>query len=285
MHNVDFRAWIDAANGPTERSLRQAIHTVVVAITRNRELHDSSYLKGGILLALRYASTRHTTDLDFSNVEPYSEGLGLSIVDALTSTLPAVVEELGHDLDCRLQSYDVQPSPRHTYVNLEMKIGYAAKGTNGHRRLERGQATDTLSIDYNFLESVPERELIEIDADGTLCVYAMTTLVAEKYRAMLQQARRNRMRRQDVYDLNYLIENYGPFTDEERARMLASLISKCEERDFAPTQDSMASDEVYRRAQAEYANLAAEVEGTLPDFDASFGRVREFYENLPWSTS
>ena len=282
MHNVDFRAWVGAANGPTERALRQAIHTVVVAIAQNRELHDSSYLKGGILLALRYASTRHTTDLDFSNTEPYSEERGRFIVGALASALPAVVEELGYDLDCRLQSHDVQPSSSHTYVNLEMKIGYAPKGTSGHRRLERGQAANTLSIDYNFLESVPEKELIEIDADGTLCVYAMTTLIAEKFRAMLQQARRNRMRRQDVYDLNYLIENYGPFADGERKRILASLISKCEERGFAPTRDSMASDEVYRRAQAEYANLAAEIEGPLPHFEISFGRVRGFYENLPW---
>jgi predicted nucleotidyltransferase component of viral defense system len=283
MYSADFRAWVQAANGPRERALRQAIHTTVAAIAGNRHLHDSSYLKGGILLALRYASTRHTTDLDFSNSEPYSDERGRVIVDALTSTLPMIVEELGYDLDCRLQSYRAEPSPRHTYVNLEMRIGYAAKGTSAHRRLERGQAADTLSIDYNFLESVPEKELIEISEDGTLRVYGLTTLIAEKFRAMLQQALRNRMRRQDVYDLNYLIERFGPLTDSDKQRTLEVLIAKCEERDFTPTRGSMSSDEIYRRAKAEYANLAAEVEGTLPDFDTSFGRVRRFYEDLPWS--
>lgn len=282
MHNVDFRAWVGAANGPRERTLRQAIHTIVVAIARNRELHDSSYLKGGILLALRYASTRHTTDLDFSNIAPYSETRRQAVLDALATTLPVIVEELGYDLDCRLQSHDVQPSPHHTYVNLEMRIGYAAKGSAAHRRLERGQAADILSIDYNFLESVPEKELIEIGEDGTLRVYGLTTLIAEKFRAMLQQALRNRMRRQDVYDLNYLIERHGPFTHDDKARILEVLVAKCEERDFTPTRDSMASVDVYRRAQVEYANLSAEVEGTLPDFDTSFGRVRGFYEDLPW---
>lgn len=284
MYSADFRAWVDAADSPRERTLRQAIHTVIAAIAHDRTLHDSSYLKGGILLALRYASTRHTTDLDFSNIAPFTESRGRAVVDALRSTLPLVVEELDYDLDCRLQSYDVQPSPRHTYVNLEMRIGYAAKGSPAHRRLERGQAADALSIDYNFLESVPEKELIEIGDDGTLCVYGLTTLIAEKFRAMLQQALRNRMRRQDVYDLNYLLERSGPFSGSDDTRILEVLVAKCQERGFTPTRDSMASDDVYRRARAEYAHLAAEVEGTLPDFDESFGRVRAFFEQLPWPT-
>lgn len=282
MYNANFRAWVDAANGPKERALRQAIHTIIATIARNRLLHDSSYLKGGILLALRYNSTRHTTDLDFSNSASYSKEYGQSVLDGLTSTLPVIIEELGYDLDCRLQSHDVQPSPDHTYVNLEMRIGYAAKGTPAHRRLERGQAPDTLSIDYNFLESVPETELIEIGDDGTLAVYGLTTLIAEKFRAMLQQASRNRMRRQDVYDLNYLMERIDPLDPIDRARTLEVLIAKCKERDITPTRDSMANDEIYQRAQAEYANLAAEVEGPLPDFDTSFRRVRQFYEGLPW---
>lgn len=282
MYNANFSAWVDAANGPKERALRQAIHTIIATIARNRLLHDSSYLKGGILLALRYNSTRHTTDLDFSNSAPYSKEQRQSVLDGLTSTLPVIIEELGYDLDCRLQGYDVQPSPDHTYVNLEMRIGYAAKGTPAHRRLERGQAPDALSIDYNFLESVPETELIEIGDDGTLAVYGLTTLIAEKFRAMLQQASRNRMRRQDVYDLNYLMESIDPLDPIDRARTLEVLIAKCEERDITPRRDSMANDEIYQRAQAEYANLAAEVEGPLPDFDTSFQRVRQFYEGLPW---
>lgn len=282
MHSADFLAWISAANGPGERAFRQAIHTVVTAIARNHELRDSSYLKGGILLALRYASTRYTTDLDFSNIAPYSEGHGQAIMDALTSTLPVIVEELGYDLDCRLQSYDVQPSPNHTYVNLEMKVGYALKGSAAHRRLERGQAANTLSIDYNFLESVPEKELIEVGKDGTLRVYALTTLIAEKFRALMQQTLRNRIRRQDIYDLNYLIQKFGPFTGAEKTRILEVLIAKCEERDFTPTPSSMADRDLRQRAQVEYANLAVEVEGALPDFDSSFGRVQAFFESLPW---
>lgn len=282
MYSADFRAWVKAADGPRERMLRQAIHTVIVAIAHDRTLHDSTYLKGGILLALRYASTRHTTDLDFSNSAPFTETGGRAVVDALRSTLPLVVEELGYDLDCRLQSHDVQPSPNHTYVNLEMRIGYAMKGSPAHRHLERGQAADALSIDYNFLESVPEKELIEIGDDGTLRVYGLTTLIAEKYRAMLQQALRNRTRRQDVYDLNYLIERFGPFSGTDTARILEVLVAKCQERGFTPTRISMANDDVHRRARAEYAHLATEVEGMLPDFDESFGRVRNFYEQLPW---
>lgn len=281
MYSADFRAWVEAANGPGERALRQAIHTTVAAIAGNRHLHESSYLKGGILLALRYASTRYTTDLDFSNSSRYSDERGRAIVDALTSTLPTIIEELEYDLDCRMQGWRADPSPRHTYVNLEMRIGYAAKGTPAHRHLERGQAVNILSIDYNFLESVPETELIEISQDNTLRVYGLTTLIAEKFRAMLQQALRNRMRRQDVYDLNHLIERFGPLASGDMQRTLDVLVAKCEERNFTPTRNSI-DDEIRRRAKAEYANLAAEIEGPLPDFDTSFDRVRNFYEDLPW---
>lgn len=282
MYSADLHAWVDAANGPADRALRQAIHTVVASIARSRLLHDCSYLKGGILLALRYDSTRHTTDLDFSNSGPYSRERGQSVLDALKATLPVAVEELGYDLDCRLQSHDVQPSPDHTYVNLEMRIGYAAKGTRAHFRLMRCQAPAAVSIDYNFLEGVPEPELIEIGDGGTLRVYGLTTLIAEKYRAMLQQTSRNRVRRQDVYDLNYLLGRSDLPDPRDRSRMLEVLISKCEERGITPTRGSMSSEDVYRRTQAEYANLAAEVEGPLPDFDVSFRRVRQFYEGLPW---
>lgn len=144
-------------------------------------------------------------------------------------------------------------------------------------------AADILSIDYNFLESVPEKELIDIGDDNTLCVYGLTTLIAEKFRAMLQQALRNRMRRQDVYDLNYLIENLGPFTDNDETQVLEVLVAKCKERGFTPNRDSMADPEIYWRAKKEYAHLATEVEGNLPDFDSSFTRVRAFYEDLPWA--
>ena len=97
LSTEEYRAWVDAADSPRERTLRQAIHTVIAAIAHDRTLHDSSYLKGGILLALRYASTRHTTDLDFSNSAPFTESRGQAVVDALRSTLPLVAKRIGVD--------------------------------------------------------------------------------------------------------------------------------------------------------------------------------------------
>lgn len=262
--------------------MRQAVHTTVVAVARKGELQDASYLKGGILLALRYGSIRHTRDIDFSNSSAYSDERGQDVLDALTSALPEVVEELGYDLDCKLQGHDVHPSPHHSYVNLRMRIGYAAKGSGAHRRMRRGQAPETLIIDYNFRESVPEQEWVEVGPDSTIRVYGLTTLIAEKYRAMLQQARRNRTRRQDVYDLNFLLESCGVLERGARCRILKILLAKCQDRDFMPQADSMADAEVRRRAEAEYETLDAEVEGDLPSFGASFARVRRFYERLPW---
>ena len=282
MFQIDLRAWVGQAPTPTNRTLRQAIHTVVTAVSLDRDLHDSSVLKGGILLALRHDSHRYTTDLNFSNDKSYTEDRGQSIVLALKRSLPLAVEALAYDLDCRLQRFSPEPSPVSTYVNLEMTIGYAYKGLPAHKRLIRLQSPSALSIDYNFLESVPEDEIIEIGSPGTLRVYGITTLIAEKYRAMLQQAVRNRMRRQDVYDLNFLIKRYAPFPDARIRQILEVMVAKCRERGIAPDRLSMSSDEVRRRAGAEYANLAQEIDGPLPDFDETFDRVKAFYEGLPW---
>lgn len=284
MHSVDLHAWVEAAANPANRALRQAVHTVVAAVSGDHILRDSSFLKGGMLLALRYDSNRYTTDLDFSNRQAYTKDREAEIVQALTRSLPLAVEALGYDLDCRLQKHRAspKPSPQHNYINLEMTIGYAYKGRPEHHRLMRGQAPSTLSIDYNFLESVPEEEVVEISDTGTLRVYGTTTLIAEKYRAMLQQVLRVRMRRQDVYDLGFLIDRYGPFSEDKSGLILEVLISKCQEREFTPDRMSMSSAQVRERARAEYGILAQEIDGLLPDFDETFDRVKAFYEGLPW---
>jgi len=107
-------------------------------------------------------------------------------------------------------------------------------------------------------------------------------MVAEKYRALLQQVRRRRQRRQDVYDLDFLQARLA-FDDIRRAGILDALILKCLARDIVPAIDSLDDPGIRERSGAQWDEIRLET-GNLPDFDRCFGNVLRFYRELPWAT-
>ena len=115
-----------------------------------------------------------------------------------------------------------------------------------------------------------------------LHAYGPVEVIAEKYRALLQQAYRRRRRRQDVYDLDFLQARLA-FDDGQKARILEVLIAKCAARDIIATIDSIDDPEVKERSGAEWNSIALET-GSLPEFSHCFGNVRRFYRELPWSS-
>lgn len=278
-----FKRWVAAA--PIElQDFRRAVHVIVNAFADSQQLHDASFMKGGILMAINYDSPRFTRDIDFSTPVAFDETTAQIVCERLEDGLPGAIEALGYDLDCRLQSslLDPSPSPMRTWVNLRMRVGYVKKGTRVHERLPQGPWSNVVDIDYTFLESVPKAEAIEMGEGRTLCVYAITTLIAEKYRALLQQESRNRVRRQDVFDIDLLLEHHGVFNETDRVQILTTLQQKAVDRNIVVTHESFAAPTLYERAKREYPTLQDEIGGILPDFDTIFKRVRTFYEGLPW---
>ena len=110
--------------------------------------------------------------------------------------------------------------------------------------------------------------------------YPFAELVAEKFRALLQQVDRNRYRRQDVYDLALL--SRLPRDESMNAAILESLLIKARTRNIEPTRESLSDEEIKRRAAAEYPTLRNEVLGELPDFETAYADVMSFYQSLPW---
>lgn len=125
------------------------------------------------------------------------------------------------------------------------------------------------------------QELNLIGPGVAVRAFTLQEIIAEKFRALLQQPIRNRNRRQDVYDIAYLIEN-NKLTDEDRQGVLDTLIEKCRTRGIEPTPLSMDDPEVRRRAEVDWKTLALELED-LPPFDERFAMMRELYVSLPWS--
>ena len=51
------------------------------------------------------------------------------------------------------------------------------------------------------------------------------------------------------------------------------------------TWDTILEKEIRERSEKEFAQLAGELEETLPDFDVVFECVTSFYRSLPWGCS
>lgn len=284
MTKYDIASWVEQENNPRNRSFREAVHTILIAIANNKNLHADMIMKGGILLALRYESQRYTTDLDFSTSKTIKQFNKNRFFMEFEKSLLSASEQLDYGLDCRLQSHRINPpSTEASFPTMKLRIGYAYKNNiRDHRRLLKNRSTNVVEIDLSFNEFNQEIEMMNLTEGGDISIYSLTDLVAEKFRAILQQEVRNRYRRQDIYDLYYLLTKI-PVNDNKKQQILNSLLKKSSTRDLKIEKKSMRKSEIVKRTQKEYDLLKLEIIGDLPDFDKVYSLARNFYESLPWS--
>lgn len=282
MQKFDIKEWVN--QNSDYLAFRQAVHIILTAIAGTAYLQANMIMKGGILLALSYSSSRFTKDIDFStstkrpdfNLDDFRHQLEDSLVNS--------VESLSYGLDCRVQRCTQNPkSEDATFPTIQVSIGYAVKGAPAHKRLLAGTATDVIQIDYSLNEPVEDTEIFELEDGNVIHTYSLVEMVAEKFRALLQQEQRKRFRRQDVYDLHYVLSNHHYHDDPHtKSRILERTIEKCRIRDLTVDQESMSNPEIRRRSQADYNKLETEIEGDLPPFDEIYDLVATFYRSLPW---
>ena len=236
-------------------------------------------------MAVVYESPRTTADLDFTTDLKAASDLVEDLRHALDRALPRAAAGLGYPgMVLRVQTVKERPrpfgSPDTSFPALDIKIAYAQRG-KGEQRLASGQAPHVIDIEISFNEPVHAIEIIHLGIGGpSFSAYALSDLIAEKLRALLQQITRNRYRRQDVYDIAYLMTRF-PLDQSERIAILAAFRDKCAARGIAPTVDSLDHPEVIARARSEWNTLRQEV-GDLPDFDDCFTKVVTLYHSLPW---
>lgn len=169
---------------------------------------------------------------------------------------------------------------------LKVIIGSSGPGASERRQLDAGTAADVLDLDISYREPLVWIEKVALlgrvempGAPRTLLVYSLAEVVAEKLRAYLQQGIRNRSRRQDVFDVAYLIEAYG--ADLDHAAILYALLQKARARGIEPNIKMIDDPELISRAKRDWNTLKAEV-GQVPEFEVCFELVRGFYMSLPW---
>ena len=284
--DVDVRAWVEASRADTTRYRdRQVTEIVLTAIGLAPSLHANLVLKGGAAMALAFKSARVTGDVDFTSMVEPAE-LAEKLTPELNELLPKTAIKLGYlDLLCQVQSVKKMPRAEnfedHDFPALRVRIGSAKRGTAEAARLAEGKASRVLDVEISFRDHVYTfQELNLMGAGVAVRAFTIHELVAEKFRALLQQPVRKRNRRQDVYDIAFLIDDHD-FSDDDKATILATLIEKCRSRSIDAKQDSMDNPEIKQRAQADWDTLALEI-GDLPPFDERFVLMRNLYVSLPW---
>ncbi|QHG88142.1 nucleotidyl transferase AbiEii/AbiGii toxin family protein [Xanthomonas sp. NCPPB 1638] len=86
MNEVEIDAWV--AQAPQgQQGFREAVHTVLDSIGHSQNLSARMVMKGGLLLAIRYDSSRYTRDLDFSTRDSYTAESAHAILEELAECL------------------------------------------------------------------------------------------------------------------------------------------------------------------------------------------------------
>lgn len=285
---VDVAAWVErAAQDPVAHRQRRTVEIILNAIALTVPLNTKMFLKGGILMGLAYGSPRQTTDIDLTAAFAVDHNIDDTICKSLNSAFPRAAASLGYaDLVVRTQSAKLRPN--HIFLEaefpaLKLKIAYAARGTNEERALNQGTASSVIDVDISFNEPLKHVQILQLTGGRELYAYGLIDLVAEKYRALLQQIPRNRYRRQDVYDLDVLIRD--GLTDGGTPReILEVLLEKCSARHIEPNRRSFDDSEVKSRAGRDWNTMELELDD-LPDFEDCYRRVAAFYRSLPWDTA
>lgn len=275
--------WVVSA--PNEqRGFREAVHIILAAIGKSADLSSRMVMKGGLLMAIRYDSTRFTRDIDFSTLEKHRQADELALLSELDEQLVWANNHMSYDTMCLRQSARLNPkSPEASFPTLQISIGYAPRSNPSHlRRLQAKQSSTKVQIDYSFDEAVFDVEILTLEDGEQLKAYSFTNLLAEKYRSLLQQPVRRRTRRQDVFDIHMLLTRCVALSEFEQLRLLRQIIDSCKARGIVATQAAMTDAQVREMARADYHGLADEIDEELPVFDSAYAMIQSFYEGLPW---
>ncbi len=229
---VDVAGWVERVRAdPIAYQQRQTIEIALNAIAMTKRLQATMFLKGGILMGLAHGSPRQTADIDLTTVLAPAPAVGDDIRQSLDAMFPRAAAELGY-ADLIVRTHTVTSLPRSlpfaeaSFPALQLKIACAQRGTIQERALRSGKTPVVIAADISFNERLQQVRVLELNGGQSLRAYGLVDLIAEKYRALLQQVTRRRQRPQDVYDLNRLLTGNG-LDEGTRARILDSLVAKC----------------------------------------------------------
>lgn len=288
---MDITAWINSSKDEEDQRFRKAIHLILLAISKDKNLSHTLIIKGGIVMSLVYGGSRYTSDLDASSLETIDVLTPERLEIDLNRYLKAAEIEMGYGLAFNIHSIKPQPKPYKTatYPAYKVKIGFAHQNNiNEMQRLEKKQSPSIIDIDISFNEplTLADTECIELNKNRNILCYSLAQIIAEKYRSLLQQPVRKRNRRQDVYDIYHLLVNYTDYFDQAKTKrtVLEKLrrLSKGKNIDEYLNRQGILTEKVKTMALKDFDTLKLEIDLERADPNQMFDKVSQYYQALPW---
>lgn len=270
-------SWARSQEVPvSEARQRYAQFAVLHAIASSRTLRAALCFKGGNALDFVWFANRSTLDLDFSIADEATES---QLVEALREGLAVATAELG--LTFRIQKVERRPpSPDFPWATVRLKVGYAFPDEPRLRgAIARGEdLSAVVPVEISLNEVVGASELVQFGGSEPLAVCTLEDIVAEKLRALLQQALRNRTRNQDLLDIAAILRD-GPALD--LAKVADFLQRKAAARNVPVSRSAFRDPELAARAHREYATLQETTRRVFIPFDEALAALEAFVEQLP----
>jgi hypothetical protein len=283
MKLVEIENWIINSPDNAAKAFRQAVHIILLAISKSPNLRSMMIFHGGLLLTLKYSGVRYTKDLDFATANKRADIDEEAFLKELQQSLLESSEILPYGLACKIQSSRIKPRGKGKHhQTLEINIGYAYKGTIHHRHLIRNNCANVVKLHYSYNEINQHIEVLDLIEGSKIQAYSLSDFVAEKYRAIIQQKTRNRIRRQDAFDIYWIIKNNYLKDKNIKNKILKSFMVKSNSKGVIVDQYILRDKDIIRRSRMEYSALAQEIEVNLPSFDDVYKIVQDYYESLPW---
>ena len=270
-------AWAKAQEiKPSEARVRFVQGAILSAIAGSRALKPILVFKGGNALDFIWQPNRSTEDLDFSSEDPGIDEAQLQT--KLTDTLSTTGRKLG--IAFRINSIVRQPpGPEKTFVTYAVKVGYALPDDPQNRaRIERQEPSKAIVLlEVSLNERICDSTLVEFGTSASLRVSTREDIVAEKLRALLQQALRKRTRPQDLLDIAVLLRSD---THLDRQRISEYLLTKAEARRVPVSKEAFRHPDIKKNARSDYDALASSTRRVFIAFDEAWQQLMEFIAQL-----
>jgi predicted nucleotidyltransferase component of viral defense system len=242
-----------------------AIHWIMLGLATT-PLQRRLAFKGGTALRVCYfANYRYSEDIDLTALQPVTKE---DTFGAFTKAAEWVRQESA------IQSAVLADSHAQHTDGFSFEVSYTGPlGAMAGRRSIKIDVSASERVLFHVEERRANPHYSDIPRKPQVCCYALDEIVAEKFRSILNPARREP---RDVYDLWYLFERAG--ADVERIR--AEFCAKAEFKKL----DASALVETIARKEKALASLwdkrLANQIMKLPRFEAAFRRVHREAKRL-----